>query len=349
MRKCLFKFISGAAAALLLSVVSGCSSSLYENPENWACIDTDTPVFFAQYDLIYLYPSQEEKAENGYMNWISGNAGRDVRNYARLLISLQFGQRVRVFSPFVPLLGFSDYHAILNEFKNGDRADFNFYKTKLRVPIDYMTEAMNVYFDHYNTEGHPVVLYGHGQGALVLYEAVKRCCKVRPGNGFVAGYFFGIPGVTKEEVEDDLGGRGIKAACKRDDVGVVVICNIRVPGEPLENTLATPNGVVINPLNWRTDATPADRKTNPGALFFDHKENNPLLMVKQVHRFCGAVVDTENAVVNLTNIPKNSKFKLDEECLFSDAWGLFSKSVSENAQERVAMFRFVRTGVEMPE
>lgn len=349
MRKCLFEIISGIAAALLLSAVSGCSSSLYDDAENWAILDNDTPAFYSQYDLIYLYPSQEEKCENGYLNWISGNVGKEVRNYARLAVSQQFGPRVRVFSPFVPLLGFNDYDAIIKEFKDGGRADFDFYKTKLEVPIDYMVEALNYYFDHYHADDIPVVLYGQGQGGLVLYEAMKRCRKVRPDKGFVAGYFFGIPGVTREKLKDDLGGRGIKAAKKRDDVGVVVICNTRAPGEALEHTLAMPNGVVINPLNWRTDATPAGRGVNPGALFFDHKEHNPLLMVKQVPRFCGAVVDPENAVVNITNISKNNKYKLDEERLFSDAWGLFTRSVSENAQDRVAMFKFVSTGVEIPE
>ena len=212
-----------------------------------------------------------------------------------------------------------------------------------------MLDALNIYFGHYNTCGHPVVFYGHEQGGLVLYEAMKRCRKVNAGNGFVAGYFFGVPGVTREEIKSDFGGRGIKPAKRRDGVGVMVFCNIRTPGEPLEHTLATPKGAVINPLNWRTDATPADRSINPEAVFFDRKQQNPLLKVKKVPRFCGAVVDPENGLVNLTGVPKDCKFKLNEGIPFSDAWGLFSKCVSRNADERVAMFRFLKTGVEMPE
>ena len=349
MRKLFFGFISGAAAAILLSVVSGCSTSLYEDTENWASIDSDTPVFFARYDLVYLYPCQERKSESPYMNWISGNVGKDIRVFVRMAVASQFGQRVRVFSPFVPILSFDDYDAIINEFKKSDRADFDFYKTKLKAPIDYTVEALNVYFKHYNPDGHPVVFYGHGQGALVLYEAMKRCGKVHPDNGFVVGYFFGVPGVTRKEIKSDFGGRGIRQACSRDSVGVIAICNVRGPGEPLEHTLATPNGVVINPLNWCIDATPADNSRNPGSLFFDRKQHNPLLKVKQIPYFCGAAVDPENGIVNITNIPKNCKFKLDEDCFGSDAWGIFSKSVVLNAQERVAMFKFLKTGVEMPE
>ena len=349
MRKCFFDFIYGAAAALLLSVVAGCSTSLYESSENWASIDNDTPVFYSQYDLVYLYPCQEEKSEGEYMNWISGDVGKDIRIFVRMVISSQFGPRVRVFSPFVPMLSFSEYDAIIDEFKKSDRADFDFYKTKLRVPIDYMVDALNVYFRHYNPDGHPLVFYGHGQGALVLYEAMKRCGKVRPDNGFVAGYFFGVPGVTRAEIKSDFGGRGIKLADRRDSVGVVAICNIRMPGEPLEHTLATPEGVAINPLTWCLEAVPADKRKNPGALFFDRKQHNPLLKVTQIPYFCGAVTDPGNGVVNLTDIPKNCKYKLDEDRFGSDAWGIFSKSVVRNAQERVAMFRFQRTGVKMPE
>lgn len=341
-------FVFSVAAASLLLVTSGCFSSIYEDSENWAAIDSDTPEFFANYDLIYLYPCQEKSSEYNYMNWAVGNVGMETRGFVRLVIASQFGPRVRVFSPFIPLLSFDEYQLILEEFKKSDRADFDFYKTKLKVPIDYMVEALNVYFKHYHSGGHPVVFYGHEQGGLVLYEAMKRCSKVRPGDGFVAGYFFGVPGVTRDEIKSDFCWRGIKAASRRDGVGVMVFCNIRLPGEPLEHTLATPNGAVINPLNWRTDATPADRRLNPEAVFFDHRQQNPLLKVKKIPRFCGAVVDPENGVVNLTGVPKDCKFKLDEDSSFSDAWGLFSRCVSRNADERVAMFRYLKMGVEMP-
>ena len=282
------------------------------------------------------------------MNWVSGNVGKEIRRYVRLVISTQFGPKVRVFSPFVPMLSFKDYGAIMDEYKRHRKHDFDFYKTKLRVPIDYMVEALNVYFSTCNPDGHPFVIFGNGQGALVLYEAMKRCRGVNPGNGFVAGYFFGVPGVTNREILDEFGGRGIKPVRKRDGVGVIAICNTCPEGEPIEKTLALSGGEVVNPLNWSIDATPAGRESNPGSLFFNHKESNPLLKVKVENNFCGARVDPEHGIVILTGIPKNTKYKIGEWHFASDAWGIFAKSVSQNAEERVAMYHFVRKGVKLP-
>jgi len=349
MRKRFFVFLSGVFGALLLTL-SGCSYSMYEDAENWAVLDSDIPVFFAEYDLIYLYPSCEEKAESGYyMNWISGNVGSELRGYVRLMISAQFGSRVRGFSPFVPMLGFDEYSAIIDEFRQNKQHDFNFYNTKLKVPIDYMVEALNAYFSHFNSDGHPFVICGHGQGALVLYEAMKRCGKVKPSKGFVVAYLFGLPGVTNEKIRSDFGCRGIKPVCRRDNLSAIAVCNTRAPGEPLEKTLAIPGGAVVNPLNWRCDATPAGRRMNPGSVFFDHKASNPIHRVKRIPRFCGATVDPDNGIVNLTELPKKSTFKIGEQYFWSDSWGIFSQSVVENARERVLMYRFSKTDVEIPD
>ena len=348
MRRNFFDIVSALCGALLLLTVSGCTS-MYEDPENWAVVDSDTPAFFSEYDLIFLYPTQEENPYGGHMNWMFGNVGEETRRYVRLVIAAQFGPRVRVFSPFVPMLGFHAYGAILDEFKKDRHHSFNFYKTKLKLPIDYMVEALNVYFDHYNTDGHPFVVFGQGQGGLILYEAIKRCSHVRPKKGFVAGYFFGVPGVTAEEILDEFGSRGIHPVNGRRGIGAIAICNTMFEGEPIEKTLAMDNGAVINPLNWRTDTTPAGKDMNPGSLFFDHKESNPSNKVKLKPNFCGAVVDPKHGVVVLTGIPKDTKFLMGEGHFGSDAWGIFAKSVSMNARERVVMYKFERKGIKLPE
>jgi len=272
-----------------------------------------------------------------------------------LMISAQFGPRVRGFSPFVPMLDFNEYDAIISEFKKENRPDFDFYHTKLKVPIDYMVEALDAYFKHFNPDDHPFVIYGHGQGALVLYEAMKRCGKVKPSRGFVAAYLFGLPGVTDEKIHSDFRWRHIKPVCSHDSFSTIAVCNTRAPGEPLERTLAMPGGAVVNPLNWRRDNTPAGRDMNRCAVFFDHRATNPTLKVKRIPKFCGAVVDPENGVINLIEVQKknhrneNYSFKIGERYFWSDSWGVFSQCVVDNARERVLMFRFSKTGVELPD
>jgi len=237
----------------------------------------------------------------------------------------------------------------MKEYKSSQKHNFNFYKTNLKLPIDYMVDALKVYFSDYNSDGHPFVIYGQGQGALVLYEAMKRCGKVTPDNGFVAAYLFGLPGVTNKEILDEFGSRGIRPARKRDGVGIIAICNTVPEGAPLDKALTLEGGEVINPLNWRTDAAPADRKLNPGSLFFNHHEINPMLKIKTIREFCGARIDPKHGIIVLTGMPKDNKYKIGEWHFQSDAWGIFARSVSMNAQERVLMYRFVRKGVSLPE
>lgn len=352
----LFKFGAFAVGAFAaVWFLTGCSSSIYRDQNNWAVIENDTPAFFAEYDLIYLYPSLELEPEGGCMNWVSGSTGDDVRRYVQQVIAAQFGQRVRVFSPFVPMLGFREYGAILDEYKKERDRSFDFYNTRLKAPIDCTVEALETYFSHYHKGRMPFVIYGQGQGALILYEAMKRCKKIDPANGFVAAYFFGVPGVHSDEIAADFGDRGIKAANKRDGVGVVAICNTRLEGAPLDKTLALPNGAVVNPLNWLTDATPAGAELNPGALIVNRKEPNPAHRVKIVPKFCGATVDPENGVVNITSIKKEEDSNSDYEVILeeykfdSNVWGLFSKSVSQNARDRVRMYNFLSKGVSLKE
>ena len=349
MRKSFRGFMLVGLAALLLAAASGCSSSMYEETENWAIIDSDTPTYFVDYDLIFLYPSQEQVAENGYMNWVYGNIGDEIRRYVRLVIAAQFGPRVRVFSPFVPLLGFKEYESILAQFRKFRLHQFDFYNTRLRVPIDHMVEALNVYFKYYNTDGHPFVVFGQEQGALVLYEALKRCSRVKPKNGFVVGYFFGVPGVTDWEISDEFGGRGIRPASKKHSVGVIAICNTMCEGASIKDTLAMSNGAVVNPLTWSRDTTPAGRDMNPGALFFNHNEHNPSHKVRIVPKYCGAVVDPRNGIVTLIGVPPADRPGLSELRFSSNVWGIFAKSVSRNARERVLIYKFGRKGVKLHE
>ena len=51
----------------------------------------------------------------------------------------------------------------------------------------------------------------------------------------------------------------------------------------------------------------------------------------------------------LTGIPKDTKFLMGEGHFGSDAWGIFAKSVSMNARERVVMYKFERKGIKLPE
>ena len=53
----------------------------------------------------------------------------------------------------------------------------------------------------------------------------------------------------------------------------------------------------INPLNWKTDATPADRTQNKDAVFVTND-----LEVTEVAQFCGAYLDTDRGVLKVPDV-----------------------------------------------
>ena len=224
----------------------------------------------------------------------------------------------------------------------------DFAEGPLGPAIEDATEALRYYLKHCNHVGQPFILYGAEQGAVILYEAMKRCSDITPKNGFIAAYFLGIPYITAERIEHDFGSRGIKPAKGFNDIGVIAVCNTRLPGEPLEKTFGGPGRYVINPLNWRTDDEPAEPAENLGAVFPDGAMRLGA-QFKTIPRFCGAAVDPENGVVNVTHIAPPYKWRLGEREFRSDVWGLFAVNIRENAEDRVRMYILRQRGMKNPD
>jgi hypothetical protein len=66
--------------------------------------------------------------------------------------------------------------------------------------------------------------------------------------------------------------------------------------------------VAINPLNWRTDETPADPTANLGAQFFNDATGEPL---ESIDHFAGAVIDPDKGVVIATEMKTPQSEKID--------------------------------------
>lgn len=335
-----------AAALVAAAVASGCTAGLYDDSDNWVVRDSDTPEFFAEHDVFYVYPSVRNHLDGKYLNWVQDGIGEEVRRTVSQPLARQFGPRVRLFSPFVPQLGFDDYQKLLESAAKENGIDW--MNTPLAAPIEYTAEALGLLLSQKSSE-QPLVLLGYGQGALILYEAMKLCTELTPEKGFVAAYLFGIPWITPEKILADFGARGIRPAAGRDDVGVIAVCNILPPGEKLENTFAMVGGAVINPINWRTDATPAPPKEHLGAVFYNHNEINPARRISVRPRFCGAVVDTEHSLVRITHLKPNKDLSLAPRKFKTELPGAFGMCISCNAMDRVRMFKFLVKGLKLPE
>jgi hypothetical protein len=111
--------------------------------------------------------------------------------------------------------------------------------------------SFNYFLEHYNNS-RPFILAGFSQGAKSVVELMK----VMPENvrkRMVAAYVLGYK-VTPDDV---VAAPWITAASDSIDTGVTICYNSVSDVKYTKAVVSLPNVMCINPVNWRTDATPA--------------------------------------------------------------------------------------------
>lgn len=126
-----------------------------------------------------------------------------------------------------------------------------------RMPLatDDVRRAFQYYLKHHNG-GRRFILAGFSQGAHIMLELLKEMDD-KTFERMIAAYAIGIT------IPDT--GRHIVAAKRADDTGVTICYN------SVRDTSCAMRGwekscVAINPVNWRTDSTPATLITEPSPL-----------------------------------------------------------------------------------
>ena len=114
-----------------------------------------------------------------------------------------------------------------------------------------VADAFHYYMEHDN-QGKPFILAGHSQGAKAVIELLKREMTPDISRKLIATYAIGYT-VTPEEL---AGYSTLRPAQDSIDTGVLIGFNSVTRPEAV-SPLFRDNVVCINPVNWRTDATPA--------------------------------------------------------------------------------------------
>ncbi|MDE6006639.1 MAG: DUF3089 domain-containing protein [Muribaculaceae bacterium] len=110
-------------------------------------------------------------------------------------------------------------------------------------------------FDHYLSncnQGRPFILAGFSQGGKSVVELLKTIDE-DTRKRMIAAYVMGYK-VTPEDVATHP---YIEAARDSTDTGVVICYNSVSALRYVKPVVSEPNVMCINPVNWRTDATPA--------------------------------------------------------------------------------------------
>ena len=130
-------------------------------------------------------------------------------------------------------------------------ADTALIAARFPLAMDDVRAAFHYYIENLN-EGRPFVLAGFSQGGQALVELLKEL----PENlheRMVAAYVLGWK-ITGKELENYS---SIVAAEGADDTGVTICYNSVKEPQDANPLVSYGNSVAINPVNWRTDATPA--------------------------------------------------------------------------------------------
>ena len=165
----------------------------------------------------------------------------------------------------------------------------------LELAYQDVSAAFSWYLENKN-EGRPIVLAGFSQGADMCYRILKEYFGDSAlQQQLVAVYAIGWP-MTEEMITEYP---QIRPAASENDTGVVV--SFECESEDVTGTLVIPEdmkAISINPLNWVTDSTPADKSLNTGACFTSYSGK----IKQEVPDLCGCFIDPERGALKVTDV-----------------------------------------------
>lgn len=245
-------------------------------------------------DLIYLYPSScFDRRADVICELDNESMTRTARR--------NFSQQAAAFEPVANL--FAPFWRQVNAlrlpemtYEEVDHAEWSEPRTDVYAALDY-------YFTNLN-QGRPYFLAGHSQGSRLCYMILSEYMKEHPDcyANMIAAYCLG-DSLTKQYLQNNPHVREAKA---EDDLGVVISWNTEGPANKGRKSLVVaPGAVAINPLNWRTDDTPAPADSNLGS-FIPHLLFHGLI---RLHVKADAVLDLGRGTVIVTE-PRLTKFAI---------------------------------------
>lgn len=202
----------------------------------------------------------------------------------------------------------------------------------LEAAYQDVSNAFAYYLAHYN-QGRPIVLAGFSQGADMCYRLMMEYFdEPKLQDQLVATYAIGWP-LTQEMVDQYP---QLKAAQEETDTGVII--TFECEDESIDDTFILPAGIQtlsINPLNWKTDSTPASKEENEGACFTDYEGN----ILEEDVALCGAYLAPERGSLKVTDIVM-SDFpagipNLPEGSYHLYDYQFFYRNLQENVQKRL--------------
>lgn len=250
----------------------------YSREENWAYSgqgegkDADVFLICPTVDTKseYNMPLENEKVKKNFYNALEMERGI-------------YKASGRLFAPYYRQASLLAYQ--MNE---ADREKY------LEMAYKDISDAFLWYLEHKN-EGRPIVLAGFSQGADMCIRILKEYFGEETlRKKLVAVYAIGWS-VTEEMTKEYP---QIVPAQGETDFGTVI--SFDCESEAVEDSIVIPKGVKavsINPLNWKTDGTKADKALNKGACFMSGAD-----ISREEKELCGCYIDEKRGALKVTDV-----------------------------------------------
>lgn len=289
----------------------------YNNRVNWVSL----PSITKNVDVFYVYPTVSSDT-TGSMD-ITDSTDRALAKGIFDAQASVFDSTTNIFAPFYRQM--STNVDMSEDTLVTDTEEFKRGAADVQDAFDYYIENIN--------NNRPFIIAGHSQGTMALIELIQN----RFGNNpilrsrLVAAYLIGYT-VT----DSILHLSGLSAAQDSADLGVVITYNsqsVTSEGGPMLMEGAN----CINPLNWKTDNTPADSLENLGAVFFNDSTG---VLIREVKHYCGAQIDTLTGALT-TTIPPGDTLDIgpySEGVYHRFDYSFWYRNLEKNVDDRIKAY-----------
>lgn len=294
----------------------------YSQETSWAYLETEDDS--RQADVFFVCPTvYGGSAEEPNMSLEDEDTKESFLGAINMEKGIYDGD-CRFFAPYYRQIGLAVY-----ELSAAEQEEY------LETAYEDVEDAFQYYYENYN-DGRPIVLAGFSQGAELCLKLLEECFDEEALNEqLIACYAIGWR-VTEEDLKEHP---YMKFAEGEADTGVIVAFNSEAEG--IEDSLMIPAGtktLAINPLNWKTDSTPADKSLNLGACFTNYSGE----IETEIPELTGTYIDEERGALKVTDVtPEEYPAGLS---LFEDGiyhlydYQFFYRNLQENVHTRVEAY-----------
>nr|WP_255883490.1 MULTISPECIES: DUF3089 domain-containing protein [unclassified Ruminococcus] len=313
------------SAVILLLFLASCAQnetpaeSIYSDKNNWA--------YFAQgenknADLFLICPTVYSGSDDSH-NMSLNDANVRASFYSALNMEKGIYENdCRMFAPYYRQAGLNVY--LMSAI---DREQY------LEKAYKDVKEAFIYYMENLN-DNRPYILAGFSQGADMTIRLMKDLFDdEKYSKNLIANYAIGWY-LTNEEVKEYP---QLKPARGETDTGVIITFNSE--DKSIKTSVIVEDKTLgINPLNWKTDSTAADKSLNLGACFTNYNGE----IIKEIKNFTGAYLDPDRGTLKVTDI--NKADYPSSNSLFPDGvyhiydYQFFYRNLQKNVGDRIGAF-----------